>query len=117
MLWASDALGRDGKPAVLLLGATRTSVSVTAELAYVAAGLPPGPLPGRYYRSEGADPEPVTLTWPAGWPAVGLTNKLHPRVDTPAAALTDEGDETRIRLAIHGRGPVSNEQDQEQEGE
>lgn len=100
MLWASDALGRDGKPAVLLLSTQRRGGALLAEVAYVAADLPAGPLPGRYYRSEGADPEPVTLTWPAGWPAVGLTNKLHPRADTPDAALAEVEGDRRVRLEI-----------------
>jgi len=93
-------LGRDGKPAVLLLSTQRRGGALLAEVAYVASDLPAGPLPGRYYRSEGADPEPVTLTWPAGWPAVGLTNKLHPRVDTPDAALAEVDGDRRVRLEI-----------------
>lgn len=105
MLWASDALGRDGKPAVLLLAATRTTASITAELAYVAADLPPGPLPGRYYRGAGSEPEPVTLEWPAGWPAVTTHNKLHPRQGTPEAAVRVVDGETRVRLNIMG-GPI-----------
>lgn len=91
MLWASDALGRDGKPAVLLLSATRTRATITAELAYVAADLPEGPLPGRYYRTEGAEPEPVVIAWPDDWPAVTARNRLHPRDTTPleVVALVD----------------------------
>lgn len=97
MLWASDALGPDGKPAVLLLGVTRKGGSLTAEGAYVASELPEGPLPGRYYRAEGAAPAPVTLDWPGGWPSVRPTNRVHPRRDTPETAL---GDDRRLRFSV-----------------
>lgn len=105
MLWASEALGRDGKPAVLLLATTRTAASLTAEAAYVAAELPGGPLAGTYYRREGAAPQVITLDWPGGWPKPGPLNKIHPRKDTPEAALTDVDGERRIRLPILGGGP------------
>lgn len=98
MLWASDALGRDGKPAVLLLGVTRTSSSLTAELAYVAAPQPEGPLPGRYYRSERSQGEAVTIAWPSGWPDIGAWNKLHPRDTTPNAAVVVLDDVRRVRF-------------------
>lgn len=99
MLWASDALGRDGRPAVLLLAATRTTASITAELAYVAADLPPGPLEGRYWRSAGAAPQRMTLAWPAGWPP-SAKHRLHPRVDTPDAAVAEVDGDRRVRLTI-----------------
>lgn len=99
MVWASDALGPDGKPAVLLLGVTRTSGALVAEAAYVADSLPEGPLGGRYYRSEGATPVRVALDWPGGWPSVRPTNKVHPRKDTPEAALESVGGVRRLRFS------------------
>lgn len=100
MLWASDALGRDGKPAVLLLAAKRTSAALTAEVAYVAAELPEGPLKGQYHRAAGAAPQPVTIRWPGGWPKPGPLNKLHPRKDTPEAAVVEVEGERRVRLTV-----------------
>lgn len=99
MLWASDALGRDGKPAVLLLATTRTQASLTVEAAYVARDLPPGPLPGTFYRSRD-DHEPVTVVWPEGWPPVTTHNKLHPRQGTPEAVVRVVDGATRIRLSL-----------------
>lgn len=98
MLWASEALGRDGKPAVLLLAVTRTRASLTAEVAYVADNLPEGPLAGRYYRSGGVAPAAVTVMWPGGWPKPGPLNKLHPRKDTPEAAVIEVNGERRVKL-------------------
>lgn len=100
MLWASDALGPDGKPAVLLLGVTRKSGSIMAEVAYVAASLPEGPLPGQYRRTEGAEPEAVTIVWPGGWPSVRPTNRVHPRVDTPEAVLATVDGVRRLRFGV-----------------
>ena len=110
MLWASEVLGRDGKPAVLLLSAKRTTGAVTAELAYVAAELPEGPVRGRYYRTAGSEGEPVALDWPGGWPTPGPLNKLHPRKGTPEAALTEVGGERRVTLRIIEGEHLSNEQ-------
>lgn len=100
MLWASEALGRDGKPAVLLLAARRTREAVVAEAAYVAADLPEGPLVGRYYRNAHREPERLALVWPGGWPGVSPTNRLHPRRDTPEAAVT-EGDDGRRLMRLN----------------
>ena len=102
MLWASEALGRDGKPAVLLLAAQRRGGSITAELAYVAATPPEGPLVGRYWRASGATPESVTLAWPGGWPEVTPGNKLHPRNTTPHEAVIERDGQTLMRFTIDG---------------
>lgn len=117
MLWASEALGRDGKPAVLLLNAKRTSRSVSAELAYVAATLPEGPLLGRYWRTEGSAPEVVTVLWPAGWPKVTPRNKLHPRRDTPEAARAEIDGHNRVRLSIAQEENLSNDHQEEHQEE
>lgn len=102
MLWASDALGKDGKPAVLLLSVTRSRTAVTAELAYVAADLGPGPLPGKYYRSPASRPQELTLLWPEEWPKTSLSNRLHPRDTTPRSAVVNLREGKRVRLAIEG---------------
>lgn len=112
MLWASEALGRDGKPAVLLLAATRTKASLTAEVGYVADTLPEGPLAGRYWRGEGASPVAVTVLWPGGWPKPGPLNKIHPRKDTPQAAVTEVNGGRRLHLKLEEED-LSYEQDQE----
>lgn len=100
MLWVSDVVGRDGKPAVLLLSVTRERGGLVAEAAYVAAELPEGALPGRYYRTEGAEPTPVTVVWPGGWPTVTPTNKIHPRADTPEAAVATVDGARVMQLAV-----------------
>lgn len=64
---------------------------------YVAATLPAGPLAGRYYRRDGAEPESLTVAWPGGWPSVRPTNRVHPRRDTPEAAL---GNDRRLRFSV-----------------
>lgn len=99
MLWASDAQGRDGKPAVLLLSTQRRGGALLAEVAYVAADLPEGPLPGRFWRSPGAALQRMVLAWPAGWPP-SAKHRLHPRVDTPDAALAEVDGDRRVRLEI-----------------
>lgn len=106
MLWASEALGRDGKPAVLLLSAKRTTTKLTAELAYIADNLPDGPLQGRYWRNEGSAPEPVAIHWPTGWPKVSPRNKLHPRRDTPEAARTKVDGDNRVQFSIIQEEPI-----------
>jgi|SRR5690625_1106089 len=90
MLWASEATGKDGRPAVLLLAARRTLRGVQAEIAYVAMSLPAGPLPGTFYREEHVM-DRVTLVWPDGWPEVKLQNRVHPAAHTPAAAVSQSG--------------------------
>lgn len=100
MLWASDALGRDGKPAVLLLGVGRTSRTLTAEIAYVSVQLPAGPLPGRFYRAEGSPAVRVAIDWPTGWPNVGPWNRLHPRDTTPRSAVIDQNGVSHLRFNI-----------------
>lgn len=100
MLWASELLGRDGKPAVLLLAAQRRGGTITAELAYVAATPPTGPLAGRYWRSLDSAPDRVTLHWVGAWPDVTPGNRLHPRNTTPPEAVTHRDEQTLIQLTI-----------------
>lgn len=88
MLWWSDALGPDKRPAVLALGAKRVRDVLRCENVYVGAQLEAGTLPGRLVLTERGIPIPLALKWPV-MPWGDRHGRLHPSIGwTPAEFIT-----------------------------